>query len=482
MPLLRALLKMVPASTALLMILFAAPTVRALEVNTVQDENGDNPFGCSFREAVRTINDQSSFGGCVFIPGDDLVELGPGTLRLSLDVGPNDRIEISQPMTVLGLGPGFTTIERRGAFDGDLLRIDLDTSGMVTLEGFAITGAAGQFRSAIRYASRSGSELVMRDLVIRDNSSRGVSAFEMALGEGTARLERVLIADNTSSLIPVGGARGGGMHCDGDGVSSPPSVSLEDVVFRNNTVAGNTTASGGGLLSSDCDLSLTNVTFDHNSASSVSGDALGGGLALVDGGAAAEVVLTNVTFVGNSAAHGGGLSLFSPGVGGAASEVTLTNVTFAHNTASAAGAHLFQDDSLARLRNVLFGPSTGADCDGDPAPALALLGGNMDSDGSCGVERTEPDPGLAAELAAHGAFAPTLALEAGAAAIDAGTNDGCPAADQRGATRPGDGDGDGEAVCDIGAFEVSNEIFADGFESGDTSAWSATVASCTTCR
>jgi hypothetical protein len=48
----------------------------------------------------------------------------------------------------------------------------------------------------------------------------------------------------------------------------------------------------------------------------------------------------------------------------------------------------------------------------------------------------------------------THTLLAGSKAVDGGDNTGCPATDQRGFLRPQDGNGDGNAVCDIGAFEA----------------------------
>jgi hypothetical protein len=39
-------------------------------------------------------------------------------------------------------------------------------------------------------------------------------------------------------------------------------------------------------------------------------------------------------------------------------------------------------------------------------------------------------------------------------AIDAGTNSGAPGTDQRGVSRPEDGDGNGSLLVDIGAFEL----------------------------
>ena len=60
------------------------------------------------------------------------------------------------------------------------------------------------------------------------------------------------------------------------------------------------------------------------------------------------------------------------------------------------------------------------------------------------------------------------------AAVDGGHAFVCLADDQWGQTRPLDGDGDGIAVVDIGAVEA-RLVFFDGFERGDTSAWSPTV-------
>ena len=56
----------------------------------------------------------------------------------------------------------------------------------------------------------------------------------------------------------------------------------------------------------------------------------------------------------------------------------------------------------------------------------------------------------------NGGSTKTHALLSGSPAIDAGSNDYCPPIDQRGAFRPFDGNGDGNRVCDIGAYEYGS--------------------------
>ncbi|MGB5551688.1 MAG: right-handed parallel beta-helix repeat-containing protein [Thermoanaerobaculia bacterium] len=67
-----------------------------------------------------------------------------------------------------------------------------------------------------------------------------------------------------------------------------------------------------------------------------------------------------------------------------------------------------------------------------------------------------------------------FALQRASAAVDSGDDAHAAALDVTGVNRPLDGDGDGFAVVDRGAYEyvLAPALFADGFESGDTDSWS----------
>ena len=71
-----------------------------------------------------------------------------------------------------------------------------------------------------------------------------------------------------------------------------------------------------------------------------------------------------------------------------------------------------------------------------------------------GTGNINADP-LLGPLADNGGFTMTFALGSGSPAIDAGSPAICPTTDQRGWPRPVDGDLDGSAVCDMGAYEYS---------------------------
>ena len=101
------------------------------------------------------------------------------------------------------------------------------------------------------------------------------------------------------------------------------------------------------------------------------------------------------------------------------------------------------------LSNSILANNVGLDC--HTLGAANSSGGNLVEDGSCGIPGALSGDPMLGGLTASPAHFPLLP---GSPAIDAGDNSLCPATDQRGAARPFDGDGDGTATCDLGAYEI----------------------------
>ncbi len=243
-----------------------------------------------------------------------------------------------------------------------------------------------------------------------------------------------------------GGDAGSG---DGGGIENDGELTLTGVVVSGNQALG----PGGGirnnsLLTVRRSLVSGNLTADH-----------GGGLD--DHGTS---VLENSTFSGNDGANQGG-GVYNLG----GQTMTMTHCTLHDNTA-AAGAGLHNAGDLTASNSLISGP-----CDGT---VNTSGGGNLESPGdTCGLGAGDvagvADPRLG-PLAANGGTTGNHALLAGSPAIDAAAAGPCLSEDQRGVARPLDGDGDSQADCDAGAYEAEARpasIFADGFESGDTSGW-----------
>lgn len=227
--------------------------------------------------------------------------------------------------------------------------------------------------------------------------------------------------------------------------NSQSSPSLTDIIFKAN--------SQGGMYNSDYSSpDLRNVTFEGNF-----GSQYGAGMRNYN---YCNPTLTNVTFSGNVAKDGGGgLYNFQE------SNPILTNVTFATNPASLFGGgilnHGNSDPSLTNV--ILWGNTPQQIYNWDASlsqPIIAFsdiqgCGGSSAWSSTCGIDagnNLDEDP-LLTGLNYYSSFTRILGLKAGSPAIDTGTSTGCPSTDQRNLTRPVDGDEDGTALCDIGAFE-----------------------------
>ncbi|MCZ2121263.1 MAG: S-layer homology domain-containing protein, partial [Anaerolineales bacterium] len=203
--------------------------------------------------------------------------------------------------------------------------------------------------------------------------------------EGTATISASTLSGNTADY------RGGGIYNYGT------------ATVTASTLSGNTATFGGGGISNRASLSVTNSTLAENTATSAGGGA-------IESGNFGTATLINVTISGN---------------------------------ASASQAAVWNEIGTLHLRNTIIANSTGADCQNDDT--LGTNVNNLVEDNTCSPALSG-DPKLGA-LANNGGSTQTLVLLVASPAIDAGTNVGCPATDQRGVARPQ------HITCDIGAYE-----------------------------
>jgi predicted outer membrane repeat protein len=283
--------------------------------------------------------------------------------------------------------------------------------------------------STIKFVGDMTITLTSGELVIGKNLTiDGVGHSVTVSGNNASRVLYVIDGSFMLQNLTVTGGNalaGGGLYID-NSLGSPTAT------INNVTISGNTASLTGGGIDNHAIAILTNVTFSSNSAS------IGGGMY-----AGGNVTLTNVTFSGNSAtSSGGGLATSGSG--------TLTNVTISGNSASSGAAGIEKRDShITRLTNTLLAGNSGANCSGNPFirnSANNLDDGETCRFGSANGSLSNTDP-LLGTLGNYGGPTQTIPLLAGSPAINAGTNTGCPATDQRGVPRP-----QGKA-CDIGAFE-----------------------------
>ncbi|MCP4654995.1 MAG: hypothetical protein GY856_06205, partial [bacterium] len=229
----------------------------------------------------------------------------------------------------------------------------------------------------------------------------------------------------------------------------------------NLTITGGSALIGGGILVESSDLELENVWIVDNQADR------GGGLEVLLG----TVTLDHVTISGNEAGGAGG-GIWLLGIGQTLPEtigrLEIRNSTISGNHADQVGGAIFiggagqllveystiadntnrpGDPTMPRLNPDLVYTLVEGACSAGPAASCIYLSSKSE-------ELPVAELGLE-PLAMNGGLTPTHALMPGSPAIDIVPLDAaCPPDDQRGVARPQDGDGDREASCDAGSFEL----------------------------
>ncbi len=278
----------------------------------------------------------------------------------------------------------------------------------------------------------------------------------------------------TADALTITGSAFSGNSSGGNGGAI---FTVDTLTITSSAFSGNSSGGDGGAIFAPGTLTVTSCTFSDNSASNDGGAIKAGGGAMI----------TRSTFSDNSAWLGGGIYTLST--------VTIANSTFSNNNASDGDDSYTNGGALSIVNSTLFGyysehedidttssgPSSvnsgsgvfnatgsvtltntiiaGHDSDENCAGVITNGGNNLEDGATCGWgsangSMSNTDPMLLA-LTGNPAYFP---LNLSSPAIDAGKNVACAAApvsntSQNGATRPIDGDGNGTATCDIGAFE-----------------------------
>lgn len=462
------------SALAILMVMFAAPDARAATDNV-------DCFPAALVAAINTANQDAT----------------PDTLKLAKSCvyelesayhdgasGPTGLPRVTTAITIVGQG---ALIRRaQGAADFRIFEVGSNAAygGALVLEGLTVSGgrAVGDSGGGI-FVHNNGDLKLIRSTVGHNYSSVD--------GGGIFSNGDLAIIDSTITSNNA--------HHSGGGIFAAVVTVTNSAISWNNAADGppvdpatysyDPYFEGGGIAAARA--TVTGAVFDHNTAPAGGAIAtgslsaitrslffanVGGGVYFKPGGwKSFEASVTESTFTVNhpyaitAPTESTTLVLLQP------LDLTIVNSTF---FAWEDSTHILARGGLTVRNSTLVGGETGvvaepvpespdyaatftnsivtgashANCSG-ALDGEAGVRNNLSDDDTCGPTFSVVDPMLGT-LKLNGSVIPTIAPLPGSPAIDTGDLSPCPHGDQRGFTRPADGDLNGYAACDIGAFEV----------------------------
>lgn len=450
--------------------------------------NIGNDGAGSLRQAILDANAAASpphhieFGGA--FPASGIVELfGPlPALTVRVEIDGADR----EP-TVMPFDP---------ANSFPLLRTD----SALTLRGFTLMQGRAEPRGGCVDGENAGagSALVIDRMTFLSCTAVETTGNERASGGavswpsgGSVTISNSTFLGNGAASLPGGIATGGAVSASGllrisasyfignivnGGTLFGGAVALNtlhagpieviDSVFVDNHAEPDAVASPsgtGGALSLDC--TTCTMRLERNFLGGNRSDFAG---ALFvrgnDGTGAVDLTLHNNSFVGNRAATVGG-ALMTNGA-----RMDVRHATF-HDDAAPTGGHVFTlNSTIAEWSNSVMADvadGSGAACSLGATATIAAGNYVRAGDTSCNAVLPGVTPVTDFRILGvdDGQLMPVVVFDSGSAVVDGGSEGRCLAVDARGNARPQDGNDDGVAICDSGAFERPEaRLFADGFD------------------
>jgi CSLREA domain-containing protein len=487
-----------------------APAANVIAVNTTQDDyDSVADADCSLREAITSSNLNIAYGGCTTGAGQDLILLPPGTYDLSIsNTDGEENANVRGDLDIYSPAPPAPPAPPLES--GAQLAYDLEILG---------TGSTASIIDAHQIDRvldiQAGSSVQLNNLTIQN----GLSEVSAGSGEagggifnaGNLYLYRTWIYSNAAANgDPDNGGDGGGIYNSGI-----LDLDLSRVTFNDSGdgAPGGNAGLGAGIYTSGV-ASIRNSTVEYNFGGSIAAGAPGGEAG--HGGGIYNTYLLNVenstihynyagsvNTDGHQAGHGGGI--YNAG------SATVFNSTVAYNSGGATGdtssiggngGGVYNSGSMSiyfstfisnRMFN-LSNSSIGAGIFNAPGASLVLgrslvtenYNGATSRDEDCGGTITSDDynlihavvggictvngftlhdlpPGTDAMviygISDRGGPTQTFGLHPDSPIVDYIPPGLCPATDQRGFSRPVDADGDGNALCEIGAVELRMRFY-----------------------
>lgn len=419
-----------------------------LRVTTFADEDDGQCSleHCSLREAISAGN----------AAGQAKIYLRAGDYRLGLpnardadgriideDANLTGDLDVRGELTIVGKGIYRTTV-RGESLDRVL---EVQPEGRLSLRALAITGGNTPYRGA-GLENHGSAELV--DMMLSGNFTAADSV--IGQGGGIHNTGRLLILRSTVGANRTTGSatdtgRGGGIYNSGE------------LYIRNSGIVANScgdaqnSGEGCGIFSSgQADIARSYFWLNET--------ATGSGAAILNHG---QLLLSNSTLSGN---RGSGTSSAALQNGSAGVDNRSVTLKLVHSTIASNQVRGLTNEATINLRNSIIGGNTLAgqpsNCsNGDSIISYqesGLLLGQAYGN-NCPATLYVPDSSIFVNhlfplsIVGEG-MAGTYAhrLRPTSFAIDSGWG-ACSSHDQRGVARPRDGDGDGRALCDLGAYE-----------------------------